>query len=369
MLKVKNFICIALAFLITITSVLVIDTGVPDRVYAASAKERVETFIGLAAGKAQTNSDTLSSLTQNELQFLGVYLSNFYIPYCTELGAADTEVLDAEKAQMVQALSSGLNFNNTVAESLVETIIGLSRVNNQKLEFRVSAKYIPVDQSDYHTLSNFEVNYYTFLNLMLGGGLMDGSPMAADWIEDIYNVTKDSNGKITDVGDARYKYGYFGYTRDGNFIPMFDCVVVGYDVTASMEVFAQCLSGVKYDMGVGTNFFDFTKDEAGDIGSLNDGLSDWTDDLVYKMSAYGAEMRVDCFGNILYMGGNHQYVVVPGCMNPYTWVGVGSDGSDIMRAGEAYQLITFNGMGLADSGVLFGEGRGSYPKDYNYYLL
>ena len=351
----KRILCTLLAVL-TLFVTLITDY---DVVHAASAKERVETFVGLAAGKSFQNAETMSNLTQDELQFLGVYLSNFFIPFNTELGTSNTEVLEEEKAQMVTALSNGMNFNNQVAESLVETIIGLSRSNNQALELRVSAEYLPTDNTEYVTLQGFPVNYYTFLNCMLGDAFLENNQMTMSWKKDVYEVDLDEDGDIESVGDIKYKYGYFGYVMDGNFIPMLDFYLASNDTTASQQVFAQCLNDVNYQMGVGTNFFDLTKSEAGNIDELQSAMSDWTNDFVYQMTAYGAGVRVDCFGNIIYMGGNHQYIIIPGCMNPYTWVGINDTGDVISKAGEAYQLITFKGMSLADSGNLLGSMSGS----------
>lgn len=71
----------------------------------------------------------IGQLTQDELQFLGIYLSNFYVPFSTELGkSVESDSLTEQKEQMIQALKSNLNFNEIVCTELVEYIMGLSSV-------------------------------------------------------------------------------------------------------------------------------------------------------------------------------------------------------------------------------------------------
>lgn len=337
----------------------------PRTVKAASATDRITSFIGLAAGKVTSSADSESimSLTQDELQFLGIYLSNFYIPYGTELGTANTEILEKEKEQMKTALTNSLKFNEDVAETLVDTIIGLSRSNNQKLEFRVSKKY----QKDYVKLEDldygdeeeeeaelgkgFSLNYYTFVSIMSGSSqLLKNGGTLHRW--------RDA---LQPEGEDPYIYGYFGYERDGEFLPMFDCGLNSNILTPSMVMFDQCLNSVDWVSGYGFNFYDFTKDEAEDSSELKDILSNVSDDNIYRMSAYGAEMVVDCFGNIIEMGGNHQYVVVPACVNPYTWTKVNEDGVDT-STGVYCNIVNFTSMALADQGNLIDGKKWSSEK-------
>lgn len=334
--SIKRIASFLLALLITVSTITV---STADTVNAdTSATDRVVNFISLAAGKQSQDLDSALSLTKDELRFLGVYLSNFYVPFGTELGVTNSDILKEEQDSMVEALANGLNFNKELSETLVESIVGLSRSNYQTLEFRVSKSW----HKGYTSVPEFNLNYFTFMNLMMGRDVSDKETVYALGADVYQNFFKD----------AGYKYGYFGYEKDGTFVPMFDCGIDGKTITPSMVAFSQCLNSVDWENGYGLNFYDFNSDEQTDIEGIYGAIGEMSDDVVYKMCAYGANMAVDCFGNIIVMGGCHQYVVVPGCMNPYTWVSVDSNGEDIMKAGNYYNVITFQGMSLADTGKL-----------------
>lgn len=375
---------------------------------ASTAKARVETFIGLAAGKSSIMSSDLASLSQEELKFLGVYLSNFYVPFDTELG--DNEVMDVEKEHMVKTLKAGLNFNEEVAQTLVDTIVGLSRSNNKKLEFRISKDYQPSTQNAYETVKDFEVNYWTFMNAMQGtffgmsqdtkNDISMGS-LGAPWLIRSGNYTSNSNkgaiipltyianvsgipkssiydlaytytgrklgdedldmthtsysGSSTNIswdysdllvddnGIMKYDYGYFGYTNNNNeFVPVFDCTLYGdLEPTASMIAFSECMLTAGSGTGIGLTLFDFTADEldGNKVKGLNKELKGTDDSQLTKFSSYGIPMYIDCFGNIFSAGGNHQRVIIPACLNPYTWAKVEQNGT-IGNPGTSMQLVS-----------------------------
>lgn len=318
----------------------------------SSATDRITTFINLAAGKTIQDLDDGLNLTQDEMRFLGVYLSNFYIPFGTELGTTEEDKNSQTQKDMKKALQTDLKFSDDLAETFTSEVMGLSRSNCKELKFKVSKQY----QKDYEDVPNFKVNYFNFLRLMLSqtktvfeGYVVNDSKCP----EIIKNLAKGEMG-------SDYTYGYFGYDKDGTFTPMFDCILSRKNTmkdnlyrTPSQIAFMQCLSSVSVKQGYGFSFFDFTKDEAKDDTTLSDMLKDMDEDAIYKMSAYGTTVNVDCFGNIILKGANHQYIAVPGCMNPYTWVTVDGNGKDYSNAGVNYNSITFMGLGLADSGKLF----------------
>lgn len=367
--RIKSFLkkihptrAIAFAFALIFT----LSSLIPESYADSSAKERVETFISLAAGKSSGDLNALSSLTEDELRFLGVYLSNFYVPFYTELGTANTEVLDGEKAAMVSALTTNLNFNPQVAEALVEYVIGLSRSNVQELEIRFSSDN---PASSYSTRNDGFLNYYLFLNMMSGNlsrfkELSTKQYSAAVLTSNCLNVDN-------------LNYAYAGYTNSsGEFIPVFDagCGNNG-KITACMEAFSQCLGSVDVNMGVGTSFFDFTDAEIGtSLEDIYGSLGTWTDETLYMMSSYNTKVVVDCFGNLIAMGGNHQYVIVPACMNPYVWSAVSESGTDVGTPGSKVPVTNFANMGRAQQGILFKDFTGMkndlpYGNTYAYYDL
>lgn len=464
MKRSRSILSILLAFVITVgTLCMSMEVKHVDS-YAASAKERVETFIGLAAGKAVTNNVVLSSLTQDELQFLGVYLSNFYVPFSTELGTSDSEKLAEQKAKMVQALnSSGINFNEEIATALVDYVVGLTRSNLKNLEFRFSKKYGATEQSDFHVLrmykdgdnssagatgAELELNYYTFLCAMFGV-LFDPIAVSMNVYEYVtdesdyvrgesafitrrykgnyntsFTIADNSYSAAESNSQPTYPIGYIGYVDgNGNFVPMFDfitdinhlytssevedvpeslkydgkvntCLTLedsegnspGHDMyttgfylcpTASMQAFAECLKSSNILNGYGFSLFDLdpsdvdgatTADELTDIlaGDSSSGGISFTNEQVYNMTIYNTKMSVSPFGDIIAMGANHKVIVVPGCMNPYTWVGISKDGVDY-SPGMAFNMVNYISMNEYDCGTLLASTSHSMLSDISIY--
>lgn len=319
---------------------------------SADSDDRVATFINLAKGDSiQDNLADIQDLTQDELRFLGVYISNFFIPFGTELGSAgsDDETTTQNQEDIKAALQSNLDFSDEVAELFTQTLLGLSRSNTKELIFKVSEDY----HTGYVDVPDFKLNYFNFLRLMLGEtkAVFEGYPEN--------NSDLDEGDVLYDLADEStcdYKYGYFGYESENGFTPMFDCSLYNQMATPSMYAFYQCLGSVSLEQGYGFSFFDFSKSEISDSDELASALESATDEQVYLMSSYGTTIEVDCFGNLIQKGGNHQYIMVPACMNPYTWISVKNDGSDMYQAGTAYNMVNFNSMSLADKGTLLASG-------------
>mgnify|MGYP004442613365 FL=1 len=407
----KSVVSLVLAIVITAYT-LIADWSLPSKVSAQGATDRVTTFINLAKGQSIVDADgnELASLTDDELQFLGVYLSNFYIPFYTELGVeADNE---STVDQMAKALTKNMDWSEDMAKILCDRIIGLSRSNNRELEFRVSVDY---QDGTYIEVPHFSLNYYNFLRLMLGEykAVFQGYTMClvnmetkgwAGWNDAngflrCYPFNFESDSKDIDklekepfFKDQTYwddtiarilkenrtksdlNYGYFGYTDGDNFIPVFDCALNDRgEFTSSQCAFLNSLSSVNISQGYGFSFFDFTSDEisnASDLQAIFSGNESLSDEDMFKCSIYNVKMYVDCFGNIINKGYNHQYIAVPGCMNPYMWQAVGKDGKDLVyttskgtevsiKAGEAYPVINFQSMTLAEQGNLMVTADGT----------
>lgn len=328
--RYKRVVSLLVVFMVLLNSVSPLAT-----VNAATvANGRISAFISWSAGKElDAASFDSSNFTQKDLQFLGVYLSNFFVPFGTELGESD-ELTEMNKSDMVSALQTSLNFDDTLATSFVETILGLSRTSKQELSLYVSTTY----QDDLVAVPDIPLNYYTVLSCMLGG------------LPEIIENYDSTNTVYAGIQTGYYQYGYF-CTSDGT--PVFDFNInMGTDkgtMTASNAAFIKCLEAVDMEKGYGTSFFDFKEGEISiDDDSFNIVNGEVTDEQAYQMSAYGMRLSVDCFGNLIINGANHQLIAVPGCMNPYTWEEVDSNGAEIGKGlgGTAYNLVSVPSLSL-----------------------
>lgn len=384
----KNIFSIILALCITggsiLSSCMSSDPLIVDA--DSSAKSRVQTFIGLAAGKSGNDLPDIGQLTQDELLFLGVYLSNFYMPFSTEIGVSgNKETLEAQRNAMKEALKANMNFNDTVCDALIDNIIGLSRSNCKELVVR----FVDKDGIEIQTFDSIGgVSYWDFMNLMSGkfyqanfSGLItdNGAGFSTDSYtkfvvdddgneveKNVFNISslnyfyndfsffKKNHDKslglvnpseLEERNKKAAKYVEFGYfDSKGDFKVVFDSSlnspsensedIFSDDInpTACQYALSSCIRRLSGTPGYVFDFFDISSEDLD--GTTDDVLTYLQNNMalskddIYKMSAYGDKMCVDCFGNIIRYGANHQTIIVPGCVNPYTWMRVRSDGTD-----------------------------------------
>lgn len=335
----------------------------------------INTYIQMAKGSSVSDED-ISALSEAELRFLGIYVSNFYVPFGTELGSSgtDDENTKSNKDDIKKTLQTQLKFSDDLADSLTEKILSLARGSATELSFAFSKDY----QSGYKQVE-IAPNYYNFARCMAGRTDSVLGPFTATQNDStearvrVENAKKENSSLVEackEVMSNNYKYGYIGYTKDGDFTPVMDFFVNSSDgYTSSQVAFMKCLESVNLAKGYGFSIYDFTKDEDVDESKMKELSSSTTDEEACKMSFYGTKMYVDCFGDIISVGGNHQYIAIPGAMNPYTWVSVDSSGSDNAKPGEVYVIANSLSMVKADKGDLFrpqsSSGYTKPDKDYN----
>ena len=410
--------------LVTLISMLIIGVSSVN----ADSNDRIATFIQLAATGEVTDGNT-SSMTEDQLRFLGIYLSNFYKPFVTELGTAAGENTDKVKEDMKKSLQEKLAFSEDLSTSLVDTIFGYTRSSMKKLSFYIkdsdffgrnynlAALTLKVDDKDvdeyadeinvvpltdghssYFPITNIvQPVYYNFYNIMINrldtllrkefNGVhiknldqstigSDGNDTDGDMTTDYGLKVKKKNidlvskfvcGKNYNDGDRANKDTtevyyrlciknrkkiYIGYA-DGSNIKIVGDAFVGGDstTTAFQAAYLKCLEVVgQPDKGYGTSMLDLNYNEVNrdkdNLDSIKDSL---TDDQAIAMCASASEISVDCFGNICYMGGNHQYVIIPGCLNPYTWEVVNSEGNSEGLAGGGKVYIMANAISISQA--------------------
>ena len=333
-------------FLACITLIGVVFSAVP--VTYADSNDRVNTFLKMAAGGTVTNED-LNGLTMDQLQFLGVYLSNFFQPFGTEYGGtgSDDEIAENCRTDMITALQTKLSFSDEMSEALVEAVLEMSRQSIQYLSV-----YTKNSDNTYVCIEdNVYASYYNFLRLMLGAS----DTVFGGFEEDTF---------------SEEEYLYFGYQKNGTTKIVFDCSTAyglrkGNNYTPSQQEFMKCLETVDMTMGYGINMLDFNRADSGEdsewdeesFNALCEKLGDTNSlnsnkELILKSTMWGQRMAVDCFGNIICMGANHQYVAVPGCMNPYSWQAVDENGEDIGNPGSFMNIINAKNLVQVDKGSI-----------------
>lgn len=294
-----------------------------------TANTRLSNYISLAKG-ATVNSIDTSKITQEELQILGVFLSNFYIPMVTELGLSNDD--SSAKENMVTALVEGASFDKQTAEALVTAIWKMTMESARPLyigkytgqdftgtitndfgwDYNANAGDIEIDYSpggDFRefldssdTVGHLKATYFTFLDWWSGLG-MDNCGDS--------QVSRDLAG---------YSLALYWLDDRGNKIPVFDTdyhndfgtgavINRGINLTPSSLSYLMINDDMNYKHGVGSAM----------VESMDTFNSISSEEERERLTAIYAPLYVDCFGNILVDFGTAKYVLVPACVNPYAW--------------------------------------------------
>lgn len=316
----------------------------------SDATARQKAYIEFASNRASVTDQEVSSLTKDEMRILGVFLSNFYVPWGTQLVQTDDD--DATREQMVEILTDSLKFDETLAGDLVDATFQMSIDSSERLYARLNfieyelddeGNKIVAEDSNGNEIRNYgyskgyTVSYYDLLSLF------------DDETEDIIKRDRyvDSSWNEVEEDEAEYLLEYDSIslvTEDGKEVFCLDD-----EYNADEIALAACLQNLNMNKGMGYNIFALSEDicynYSGDaqLEALVDSLS--SSSYMYNISCLGWGLYVDCFGNIIVdTGVNRQYILMPGCMNPYTWK---KDGCEV---GECLPINNLAFMSLSSEG-------------------
>ena len=301
-----------------------------------TALGRTSAYIAFAKGK-KLDATTVKDLSTDQLRFLGVYLSNFYTPWMTDLGSGSDKTSKSAEASMADALTNYAGFDKDTAKTLYSYVQGITRASAVNLTIQFKEK-----QTDKETVyapsdSKIKGKNVTYADLLL---------LASGWAYEMKNQDADKSVKEAvldyvgkDYGKGKYRFAYFGFGEGKDFKPVFGFDTQSKENTASMVSLLKAMEMVDTSKGYGFAALDFKKNE---IDVKEDSFAKLLDQLgekeVKSSSIYGAKLKVSAFGDIIWMGQNHQYVVLPGAMNPFTWQRIDGDGKDYGRAGNALNV-------------------------------
>lgn len=436
--KIKRILSCVLVAVIVFSSLIV-----SGNLVFADSNDRIATYIKLAKDGTITDGTT-DGMTEDQLRFLGVYLSNFYIPFGTEIGtAADSDMEKTTKTDMADTLKQKFAFSDELANSIVDTVYGYTRSSLKDLKY-----YIKYGDKIYD-LPFTSCTYYTYFAIMCGrveyfldGYVPDQSNINSKGCPSTPTIYPDdklekgsdifgSNSPFKDekypraklnalcrkifsdnVTDQRSKFDakivtsqdftklskdakkqvtlfyklccgsfdkiYLGYTNkegkivfvsdaytkqkyddEGNEFPLLNKNIVGSaNYSPSQIAFFKALESTnQLTKGYGTACFDFTTQDT-DFNTLNSKAKDGTitKEEAVAMTMFSTPMKVDCFGDIVRFGANHKVIVIPGCMNPYMWQPVDSDGNDEGDAGSLFNIA--NAVCMAQAAITDGVSNG-----------
>lgn len=336
-------VVLTLVMIFTSLSALLVGVSASDNKVLADSNTRRQALIDFAKSKSlgDMSGNGLEDLTYEDLTMIGVFLSNFYIPWSTSVGVTREEDQDKLTSDMVDALVKQCNFDEDTASALVPMIMSMSETTARELyvgeysggEIIGDAKlYVKDDYADNYIPNQNQASALSFLAIASGSFMTDKTP-GTD------NFAVDKKFALYWVDDADEKHIVWTNDCAGS--------VGGANAyfSASAIAYGMLCDSLNYAYGMGGNALfeveDFTR-----LSSLSS-----TDQK--KVLTENSLLYVDCFGNLICDMATDHVVFFPACINPYTWTD--SNGEN---AGMKVNLINLFMLGeVNDNNVIYTPKR------------
>lgn len=271
------------------------------------SKELQKDLIAMAQKKGIGDISSIDDLTYSDIQILGVFLSNFYVPWQTKINEFSED--DETVKNMTEALVKYCNFDETVAKVIVSAV------------WKVTMNAKPVQIAKYDVLSSSigddvtghtkgVASYDEFMYYMSGGA--DGDDNNGEKGSSDYCAYWDDNGNHKIIMESYNNHNNASNTE----------AILKARISPSALSFAIANGGVEYNKGVGSAIT--SKESRQDAEAVD------AKDSKGMVTGWG--VYVDSFGNLLVDTDDGQYVILPACMNAYTWTTNG-------RAGQSIPLV------------------------------
>lgn len=292
-------------------------------------------------------------LTMDELRIIALYLSNFYIPFGTSLDGAESR--DTSKENCKTALIN-LGFDKDLAEEIVEMVMAASLSSASQL-------YMDADAVSMYCGYETDIRYYpdgsveTGRFVQLVDNIVFSNNDGAQPNVPIYSVNESYLARLNSSWLAD-RDSYTGFCiSNGESIPL---SLWGWDVLLSKKDWLNAESKttdlspdtpIPLDLPVVPVYY-ITEDNKETVFEFNNStVSLWnaimrnadysngkagnayyndsnihnavnsSDDEIFSRMIFTQPMYVDWVGNIICDCGDERVIVLPACINPYTFSG------------------------------------------------
>lgn len=309
---IKRLILLVIATVMFFSSIVMSMVSV---VYADGANDRSKAYIAMGAERSRSTSLGNGEFTYDEMRIIGIFLSNYYIPWSTQINNTDdAEANDKTKENMIKAMTESLNFDQDMAEGLVNVVFQMSMSSAKPI-------YVQLTDGDetYFNTGEFSCSWADMvLPLMSKTFWLLDKPV--DSVIEYYWKDESGNKHVIES----YKYG-----TDSAFA----------------NVLRRIMRNVNTKSGYGSGFIGTSADfaHAGKMenSELEDYLSNFSsEDAMLKACALGQQMYIDCFGNIICDNGvGRAFVVMPACLNPYVFIKDGYSAGDAIPVNNLFNMF------------------------------
>ncbi len=325
LLKKYNLAGVIASILLVCTVIGVFSTASGVTVYADSNNLR-KTYIQLMSGASAVNVDDIESLTVDDLRCIALYLSNFYVPFCTALD--DTENKEQNIQYMVNSLKA-VGFKDETARVLIDTVYTESLSSAQQIYFassEVSGRTIEGDTGVY----NFDLHisfdgdpevfysadtseYQSYVGNTLSGSDKAGASSEfypATMLSFLF-MAQSARPYSYDSDNVDVPFNFY-WNNSSNMTP---CFQINSFIVDFLAAYLQ----------------KNTLDTNGNAGNavLNTTFSDWdtnTDKGKAALCSFTQKLYVDWVGNIICDFGDKRVIIIPACLNPYAFGLLSDDG-------------------------------------------
>ena len=281
------------------------------------SNDRRKALIHMAAGKNanELNKEDSLTLSDDELQTIGVFLSNFYKPMQTCVNASDSELNKKLEEQEIDALVS-CGFDKDIATALAKAVKKYSSSTAVEASNKL---YLTIDSKK----GNFNRLKADFYNAPSRDCRFAGekATLASFLYAAAYGGSLYWSSGASTLGDKAKEIVYFGKYDDKKN------KVTG--VPASTKAMLYMLFENCDPSNGSLNAIIHSLEMSLDSNIAYENISkNLKESEMSRLFSSKAELSIDCFGNIICDAGTAQYVLIPACMNPYVFQSEDKGGKD-----------------------------------------
>lgn len=346
-LKLKRFIATLLLVCTVMSTFFTSISSVNNITVSANSNDLRSLYMQLMSGRDFTQLDEISSMTADDLRVLGLFLSNFYVPWETSLDG-DDEATEVNKTSMCNTLQS-LGYSKDVAEQVIDVIFKCTLGSVQKLYVDSDGEFgFAHDSTGSPYVWSQVFNNSTYQNYV---GTTDDSKTPL-------TVFEWTSGAANCVDIAHTKNTYY-CKSDSGWNKVWEWNNMTRDLYMSFLMNGNTTSSyyTSHQQGYFGNAFSNLQMVKGKVTEDN-----LTDDERAAMCTITENMYIDWVGNIIADLGKQRVIVVPACANPYVFSSISNDTSDNSDKSPFYNMISVRGLRLLNF-------RGSYSSSSKTYTL
>lgn len=307
-----------------------------------NSKDVTANLINYYNGKNKLDASGLSTLSPKETLSLGIYMSNYFQGFKTQIvsGTQTSKEVEDSKNELVKTLTTVGSFDEDTAKKVAQTIYDQSASSVQKLKVGYidnQGKLKPMKYTKSISKDGVDAKAMEWIKASLWGNSKTEKTHLDGWKQ------------VIKAGGTKGVL-YFGSPEEGKIVQ--DWSLTGNPTPSQLNLFMQLSEASKTKGNPFGGLFDFSDSElkTSGVNSSDDvqkafnkllvtGKNVYKGDALYNKSLLGADLYVDAFGNIIVDHGARRYVAIPAVTNPFVY-----QKSEKLKVGESLPISNLQNM-------------------------